>query len=49
MDLFTEWPKTNWSPSSGVTGALPARGGAFGSVGRMIEERSWEEMAPERR
>lgn len=25
-DLLTEWPKMNWSPSSGVTGALPARG-----------------------
>jgi hypothetical protein len=48
-DLFTEWPKTNWSPSRGVTGALPARGIVLGSAGRMIAERSCEEMAPERR
>ena len=46
MDLFTECPKTNGAPSAGVTGALPARGCAGGF---MIEERSWEETAPERR
>lgn len=46
IDLFTECPKTNGAPSAGVAGALPARGWAGGF---MIEERSWEETAPERR
>jgi hypothetical protein len=48
-DLCAAWPKTNWSPSRGVTGALPDRAGAAESLGRMILERSCDEMAPERR
>jgi hypothetical protein len=46
IDLLTEWPNANSLPSAGVEGALPARVGAGGFI---IEVRSWEEMAPERR
>jgi hypothetical protein len=45
-DLLKEWPNTKSFPSEGVAGALPERAGAGGF---MMEERSWEEMAPERR
>lgn len=44
-DLLTEWPKTNGLPSEGVPGTLPA----FAGGGVMIEDRSCEEIAPERR
>ena len=46
IDLLTAWPKTNCGSSEGVTGALPVRGCAGGF---MMEVRSWEEMAPDRR
>jgi hypothetical protein len=36
IDLLTEWPKTNWLPSKGVTGALPDRG----ALGCIIDDRS---------
>jgi len=36
IDLLTEWPKINWLPSNGVTGALSARW----TFGCMIEDRS---------
>lgn len=49
MDLFIEWPNADTSSSIGVTGALPARCGALVSAGLIIADRSWEEMAPERR
>lgn len=52
MDLLTEWPGTNKLPSEGVPGALPAcagGGGGGGSGGVMIEDKSCEETAPERR
>ena len=39
-------PNANWLPSEGVLGALPVRVGAGGF---MMVERSWDEMAPERR
>lgn len=46
IDLLKEWPNLNSLPSEGVEGALPARAEAGGFI---IEVRSWEEMAPERR
>lgn len=45
MDLLTECPNANGTPSAGVAGALPARGAG----GFMIDDRSCEETAPERR
>lgn len=45
-DLLKEWPNTKSLPSEGVAGALPESEGAGGL---MMVERSWEEMAPERR
>jgi hypothetical protein len=45
-DLLNLWPNANSLPSEGVEGALPARAGAGGFI---IEVRSWEEIAPERR
>jgi hypothetical protein len=45
-DLLKEWPKANSLPSDGVAGALPPRAGAAGFI---MEDRSCEDMAPERR
>ena len=45
-ERLNEWPNANALPSDGVAGALPAREGVGGF---MIEVRSWDEMAPERR
>jgi len=46
IDLLKECPNTKSLPSEGVEGALSPRGGAGGFI---MELRSWEEMAPERR
>jgi hypothetical protein len=45
-DRLNLWPNTKSLPSEGVEGALSAREGAGGFI---IEVRSCEEMAPERR
>jgi len=53
MDLLTEWPNLNsLGFSAGVLGALPVRvgiGGTGGTGGAMIADRSWDEMAADRR
>ena len=50
MDLLTEWPNLNsWRFSAGVLGALPVRDGKGGTGGLMIADKSWEEIAAERR
>lgn len=47
MDLFTEWPNLNSLRfSAGVLGALPV---CVGGEGFMMDDRSWDEMAAERR
>jgi hypothetical protein len=46
IDLLNLWPKAKSLPSEGVEGALPVSDGAGGF---MIDVRSCEEMAPERR
>lgn len=45
-DLLNEWPNAKSLPSEGVDGALPERAAAGGFI---MLERSWDEMAPERR
>ena len=53
MDLFTEWPNLkSLRFSAGVFGARPVRegiGGTGGTAGLMIADKSWDEMAAERR
>ena len=52
-DLLTEWPNLNsLGFSAGVLGALPVRvgiGGTGGTAGAMIADKSWDEMAADRR
>ena len=46
---LTELLKANCLPSREVIGALPLRTGGWDSAGRMMADRSCEEMAPDRR